>query len=157
MTKLLLLIRHTQSAGIQGNKSDFERPLTAEGRTFANNLGAIILQKAFRPDYILSSSARRARQTAELINKKLRIPEACQLFSDDLYTASANNWRDQIGLLPSNASCVLLVGHNPTLSELASSFTDANINLAPGGVIGFAYEIKHWYALNGIGKEIIRI
>lgn len=156
VTKTLLLIRHAQSAGIQGNKADFERPLTAEGRTMSNNLGTIILEKAFRADYILSSSAIRTRETAALINKKLLIPEACQHFSDDLYTASANNWRDQIGLLPSRVSCVLLVGHNPALSELASLFHKADINLSPGGMIGFAFEINHWHTLNGNGEEIIR-
>lgn len=70
---------------------------------------------------IVSSSAVRAIQTARLVQQQLGPVPLIE--DEELYSASLSRLLGVISSLPTEQSCVLLVGHNPGLEELASHLT----------------------------------
>ena len=114
----LLLLRHAKSSWDDATLSDHERALNARGLRDAPRIGAWLQAQGLLPDQLLSSDARRARQTLALVAAELR-PGPLSLEMDPrIYEASLD------ALLAVLAGCrgerVLLVGHNPGMEALAA-------------------------------------
>lgn len=125
MTPLRLsVIRHAKSSWKHPQLEDHERPLNERGRRDAPRMAARLHARGFRPDLMLTSSATRARITAEII------AEACGLASRlrtsrDLYHASPETLLAIIraaggGTDGGPADHLALVGHNPGCTELVA-------------------------------------
>ena len=69
--KTLFLIRHAKSSWDDTALPDKDRPLANRGRRDAPKMGRRLAKREVKPDLILSSPARRALTTAEIIAKKL--------------------------------------------------------------------------------------
>ena len=119
MSKRLLLFRHAKSDWHAGALNDHERPLTKRGREAARVMGRVLAAADQLPDLVVTSSAVRARTTVELAHTV-----GCWTCpvetSDTLYDTDATSLLERICVLPDTANCVLLAGHEPTWSELAS-------------------------------------
>jgi phosphohistidine phosphatase len=123
----LSLLRHG-IAETHSDTGDFERMLTPRGSEQAR-WAADRLQShgAMLPDRVLCSPARRTRQTAESLLKALTLPPTCLELMSPLYLADLGTLTALIqGIaIASDAAVtgptrhILLVGHNPGLSELA--------------------------------------
>lgn len=121
-TKRLYLLRHAKSDWTDETQHDFDRPLAERGERAAIAMAGYLATRGIRPDLILSSMARRARQTFELVAPALDgIPV---LFEDRLYTFAADALHKRLQGVPDTVSSVLVVGHNPALQELAMGLTD---------------------------------
>lgn len=118
MSYRLWLLRHgsAESSSLGG---DADRALTAEGATQAQRIGAQ-LAAAEAPQLILCSAARRARETAALVIEAaggaLAAAELC--VEAPLYLASARALLSRLSTLDPGTPAVMVVGHNPGLSEL---------------------------------------
>lgn len=99
---------------------DHSRVLDKRGRDEAVTLADFIRDKKIQFDLTLCSSAARTKETLELIYGN--VPRAFQeiRFLDSLYHASGQRILDH--LQETNKSNVLLVGHNPGLSEAINFF-----------------------------------
>src|SRR5512145_614069 len=69
MMKTLLILRHAKSSWNEGHLPDYERPLNKRGERNAPEMGHLLVEKDLLPEYILSSSAKRAQQTVYLVAK----------------------------------------------------------------------------------------
>ena len=156
MTKVLLILRHAQSAGKQSGQLDYDRSLTVEGEEIARALGKKILQQGFKLDLIVSSSATRAKRTVDFVNQSLQLPIENIRFRRALYEGLMNDWNEHVCELPSEATHALLVGHNPSLSILVSSFAGSIVDLTPCELIGFEFNVDSWRDIEGPGKKIYR-
>ncbi len=157
MSKIILVLRHAQSAGKQGGQQDYDRELTAAGMTAARDLGKKLAEDHFHPDLILSSAALRTRQTTEVVNEALHLSSDKIEFKKELYEASAIEWRDQIQGISEHTKSILLVGHNPHLSLLASEFAGQMLELSPCELIGFQFNTSAWTEIHSTGKVILRL
>ena len=123
--KLLTLLRHAKSDWGDPGLGDFDRPLNERGRKDAPAVGQFFERAGLTPDLIVSSSARRARQTCDLFaqeagyKKRIRWEEA-------IYAASSETLLEVVRSLPDDAGHVLLVGHNPGFEELAGELIGAD-------------------------------
>lgn len=118
MPRELLILRHAKSDWDAGVSKDFKRPLAKRGKKDAPRIGKWLYREGLVPDLIISSPAKRARQTAERVCKSLDCNKKKIQWRDEVYEASS---ADLLGLLkrcPSDAQSVLLIGHNPGLEEL---------------------------------------
>jgi phosphohistidine phosphatase len=70
MKKKLLLLRHAKSSWDESNLSDYERPLNNRGKQNASTMGNFLKKENLVPDLIISSTAKRADKTANIIAKK---------------------------------------------------------------------------------------
>ena len=115
--KTLLLLRHAKSSWSEGVASDHDRPLNGRGERAAPLMGRLIRHHKLVPDIVVSSSARRAHRTADLV------ADACGFENDilttaDLYHASTAEWLSVVSELPDETDRALLVGHNPGIEEM---------------------------------------
>jgi len=63
----LLLMRHAKSSWDDAAISDYDRPLNARGRRAAPRMGQLLREEGLVPDLIVTSSARRALETAQAV------------------------------------------------------------------------------------------
>jgi len=80
--KRLTLMRHANAQWKDPQISDFDRPLNRRGISEAEAMSRRLIELKLIPTLVLTSSARRARQTAEIIGRRLGLAVAMEL--DDL-------------------------------------------------------------------------
>lgn len=115
--KTLLILRHGKAED-HSPKGDKERALTGRGERDAAAVGEQIGRTFGCPDLIVSSDAKRARQTAKIVAKATGYAAEIET-RGAIYGADLNTLLSVIHELPEAAGCVLLVGHNPGLEMLA--------------------------------------
>lgn len=119
MAKRLILLRHAKSAWNRAELADFERPLAPRGKKAAPVMGQFLAQQKKLPDLVLCSSARRAVETWQLIAAQL--PKDIPARQNKaLYMAMPREMLKLLQKTPDEHDCVLLIGHNPGIADLAA-------------------------------------
>jgi phosphohistidine phosphatase len=157
MSKVIAVLRHAQSAGKQSGQRDYDRILTPAGEDCARWFGKNLSLTQFTVELIVSSGSVRTRLTVQLSNEYLRLPEDKIWFKHELYEALMIDWLEQIHNLPQHVQHVMLVGHNPCLSMLASHFAGAPTDLETCEMAAFKFNMNSWQEIRDRGKEILRI
>jgi phosphohistidine phosphatase len=142
--KTLLLMRHAKSSWKEPELADHERPLNKRGKLNAPRMGRLLREQELTPDLIVSSTARRARQTADAVADLSGYQGELRL-EDELYAAPAETCLEVLQALPDDApDCVMLVGHNPGLEELLELLTGDMPALPTGAIAQVALPIERW-------------
>lgn len=115
--RTLLLFRHAKSDW-STDQPDERRPLSRRGRRDAPAAGRWLAEHAPTLDLVLCSTAKRARETWALAGAALAPPPTVR-YEDRLYDATADELLAVVRELPAEAGTVILVAHNPGLSDLA--------------------------------------
>jgi phosphohistidine phosphatase len=116
----LVLLRHAK-AEPAGTLDDQLRPLALAGRTQASGVGAALRAAGLVPDAVLVSSAVRTRQTWDLVRAGLGLPAEAAEIGDELYTAGVRTLLGLLHQVDAGAGTVLVVGHEPTVSQTAAA------------------------------------
>jgi phosphohistidine phosphatase len=145
-TRRLILLRHAAAEPQGLDSADFERPLSPAGRTEAEIAARRLAELPIRPALALTSPARRSRATAEVIAHRLGLGRAALLEDASLYLASLPALRTAIARVPPEVGCLLLIGHNPGLSGLATLLDTPGrpCVLATGGFVHFDLPLDDW-------------
>jgi phosphohistidine phosphatase len=117
MTRELWLLRHGKSDRDIA-MDDFDRPLKKRGKRAAQNIGEGLHQQHLIPDWIVSSPAKRAIATANIVHKAIAVEELVVVQDKRLYQEGVERLKMVLAECPSDAGQVLLVGHNPELEDL---------------------------------------
>ncbi|NGR08558.1 histidine phosphatase family protein [bacterium SGD-2] len=115
----LLLLRHAEALNESPTGDDIGRPLSARGHDIALRLGQALAGRGWIPQQALVSSSVRTRQTWAGVSQGVgdRAPQA--VFADRLYDATAGRILDLIRTISDDVSSLAVVGHNPSMHELA--------------------------------------
>jgi phosphohistidine phosphatase len=117
-TRRLILLRHAKSDW--PDVPDRDRPLAKRGRRDAPRIGRWLHEHGYQPDVVVVSDAARTRQTWDLVAPELGESPAVH-FEPRAYAASSLTLLYLAQELPARYRTALLIGHNPGLSELATS------------------------------------
>ncbi|MCZ4091099.1 SixA phosphatase family protein [Sinorhizobium psoraleae] len=117
MTRRLMLLRHAKSAWPEG-VADQRRPLAGRGRKAAPVIGDYMARTGLIPDLALVSIARRAQETWALVSEALP-PDIVAENAAGIYEVGAPAILATIRAVEPSIHRLLLVGHNPGLTELA--------------------------------------
>lgn len=117
--KLLLLMRHAEAVEYAPGKGDFERPLTEAGREQAARARAYLVDQQIIPRTVVSSSALRASETAELLELTCPVAQTAAI-----YNSASDAIRAEIEALPEDVDTALVVGHAPGIPSLAHDLID---------------------------------
>jgi phosphohistidine phosphatase len=147
--KELFLIRHAKSSWDDTALPDQDRPLDDRGKRDAPKMGKRLAKRDVKPDLILSSPAMRALTTAKIIAKKLDYKLKDIVVDDRLYAGEADNLLNLIHKLGDKLKRVMLVSHNPELTELAHRLSSEITHMPTCAVAGFTFDEKSW---SNIGK-----
>lgn len=113
------LLRHAKTEP-DHEEGDHERVLLPRGRKDAVAVGQELARRGYVPALVLCSSARRAAQTLDLVAPFL-LPAPEIRIDPALYLAAPQSILMRLAGLPSDATEVLVIGHNPGMHQLAVS------------------------------------
>ena len=149
----LLLLRHAQAGGGSATGRDYDRVLTEFGRTQPGPVGEALLAAGFKPQLVLCSASARTRETLALLDDSGLCADAEVRFSEALYECTTRQILMELASVEASVERVLLVGHNPGLSDLATALTHRAVGLQPGdhAWLAFAHE---WQALGSGPVEL---
>ncbi|HYU60945.1 MAG TPA: histidine phosphatase family protein [Solirubrobacterales bacterium] len=116
----LYLLRHAKSSWDDPALADSERPLAPRGRRASKLIARHFRSERIRPELVLCSPARRARETLERIAGALGDDAEIRIDSE-LYGASSSDLLARIRALPEGIGSAMLIGHNPGIQDLAVS------------------------------------
>lgn len=145
--KKIILVRHGKSAWNNPNLTDHDRPLADRGLNDVPEMGLRLKEKGIAPDLILSSTATRASQTAEILAEVLHIPKSNLVFDKNLYHASYTTILKCIQKQDDSNQLIFIVGHNPGLNDLIDFLGGKIDNLPTSGQYGFLVDSDRWIQL----------
>jgi phosphohistidine phosphatase len=114
----LSLLRHAKSSWKHPALPDHDRPLNTRGMTEAPVMGKLMSKHGLDPELVLCSTARRTRDTLQLVLPELKT-EPMIVYEDDLYHGTPTEMLDLLHEVDVGTGQVLLVGHNPELQSFA--------------------------------------
>lgn len=150
MALILYIVRHAKAEDRAPFLSDHDRKLTADGTIAAARMGRHLRGQAVRPDRIISSTAARAKSTADVLAEQLGF-EPAQIEADErLYEGGPKAYLAAVNALPDEVQSVMLVGHNPDVSYFAEFLTHQNVgSMSKGAVVAVRFENLNWAQVSG--------
>lgn len=143
--KRLYLLRHAKSSWDDTSIEDFKRPLNKRGQRDAPAMGRRFRERGYLPDRIVASPAERAYDTARTVARELGYALADIVKDDELYLASRAVLLDCVHATPDALGSLMLVAHNPGLTDLANTLTSQRIdNLPTCGLYCADFSIRRW-------------
>ena len=155
--KTLFLVRHAKSSRDDPKLPDRDRPLKDRGLRDAQRVGERLAKRDARPDLILSSPARRALTTAEIIARKVGYKTQDIVVDERLYAANPDDLLEVIRTLGNKWHRVMLFGHNPELTELAHDLSAKITDMPTCAVAVFTYDVKSWSNLGEQEPATVRL
>jgi phosphohistidine phosphatase len=147
--KILYLVRHSKAKQRKPHHPDFERTLVKSGEKDALSIAKKLKKEGHMPDLLMSSTANRALETAHLFAEGLNFPSDKIMVKDDLYSEiSAEALLYIIRKLDNQYSSLMLFGHNPVLTDLASYLIEEfHDDIPKTGVVGIEFPQTEWKAI----------
>ena len=143
--KNLTILRHAKSSWSNDSLVDHDRPLNSRGKRDAPAMGARMAREGIRPSLILSSSAKRAWSTAKQVAKELSYPTEFLHRERDLYHAGVGRLLDVLAEQDDGFNNILLVGHNPGLTDFANYLVpDLTNNIPTCGYVSVNIDVDDW-------------
>jgi len=140
--KSLILLRHAKSSWSEEGQDDYERPLNARGKRDAPSAGQILAREGL-PDFIVSSSARRANATARRVIQASGY-RADLLLTPRLYLAPPSAYFALMQSLCWEPPSLLMVGHNPGIEELVRILTGKPVPMPTAALVRLELPILAW-------------
>lgn len=120
--KKIILLRHAKSSWDNIRLKDHDRPLAKRGEEASALVGKFLKEMKLIPDYIICSTAKRAKMTIELVlkvfDKKIKIDYNPLIYEDD-----TNDIIELISKTDESINTLMIVGHNPGIELLVEKLT----------------------------------
>lgn len=146
--KTLYLMRHAKSSWKHAEMNDLDRPLLEKGLKLTRVIIDQLQKREVSIDLIITSHAVRAVETARIMAHAFSVNENRFRIEKEVYTADADSLIDQFYDLPPAVSHVLLVGHNPAITNFANTFLEEKIEYLPtSAIVAIRFETDHWEEL----------
>jgi phosphohistidine phosphatase len=120
----LILWRHAEAFDLEGQEDDLLRPLTARGEKHAQRMAQWLDRQLPEGTRILSSPAVRAEQTVRALQRKYKVRDALSPGASVQDVLEAAQW-------PEAKFPVLVVGHQPSLGEVAAQLLGMQTDSCP--------------------------
>lgn len=154
MKSILYLLRHAKSSWRDLAIDDFDRPLNNRGLKDAPLMGQMLSKKNIIVDTVISSPAKRAIDTARIITNNLGYTKNI-ILDKNIYDASLSTLLSTIRNFDDNLKKIMLIGHNPGLTNLSNYLTKYFIeNIPTCGVVALEFD-KSWKDINPKDGNII--
>ena len=154
--KTLYLMRHAKSSWDFPELSDHDRPLNKRGRNDAPLMGQQLLSRDVHFDLILTSTAVRALTTATLVAREVDYDREKMQALAEIYKADRRELIKIIQHVPDNINSLLVVGHNPIISEVANKLSpEAIADIPTAGVVALRFNCNSWLDVSGDNSKLL--
>ena len=155
MAKTVFIFRHGKSDWNAAYSTDHERPVAPRGRQAARLMGRFLRHSGQIPDLVITSSAVRARSTAELAAEAGEWPATLQI-EPRLYGAHASTMFDLIRAQPESLESVLLVGHEPTCSACVGLLSGrSKVRFPTAAMARIDFDVDSWKRIRAESGQLI--
>jgi phosphohistidine phosphatase len=145
--KTLLILRHAKSSWKEQDLPDHDRLLNKRGKNDAPRMGKLLKDEDLIPDLIMSSTAVRAKKTAELVAKGCKYKGKIVL-NHSLYGAEPAAYLKILEGLPDKRMVALVVGHSPSVEETVGLLTGSlDIIMPTCALAKITLPIQNWAEL----------
>ena len=144
--KRLTLMRHANAQWKDPQFSDFDRPLNRRGTSEAEAIARRLIELKLHPTAVLTSPARRAQQTADIVVRELGMTSRSLRTEESLYLAPAEEILRIIYATGPRIPHVMIVGHNPGISEIGTLLAP-NLHigdLTTAAVCSLTFDVRSW-------------
>ncbi len=154
--RTLTLVRHAKSSWNHPGLADFQRPLNKRGERDAPRMGSRLATRNIKPQMILSSPAVRALTTAKVIASAVGY-EATGIITDErIFHAYSDQLLEVIRGFDASLHHLMLVGHNPGLTNLVEQLAHAGIsNIPTCGIVMLGFSVDHWRDVSDCAGEML--
>jgi len=143
--KTLILVRHAKSSWKDTSLNDIQRPLNKRGKKDAPKMGKYMAEHNIQPEVIFSSPGLRALTTARLISVRIGIKPSDIIVNKNIYTFNSEDLLNAIKSLKNKFDRVMIVGHNPAITELVNYLCGSKIDNVPTcGVAVLRFPVNSW-------------
>jgi phosphohistidine phosphatase len=154
--RTLILMRHAKSSWDDPSLADFDRPLNERGVRTAPLMGDVMRREGLSPDVILSSTANRARQTAESARAAARIA-VDPVFDGRIYEASPIALRQVVSEIDDRHGTAMLVGHNPGMEGFVQYLTGRIEPMPTAAIAVIELDISRWRDVSSDSGRLLRV
>jgi len=145
--KNLILIRHAKSSW-DGPVNDKDRRISNVGMKDAHLISSNTLKYLPNKFVILSSTAKRAIETATIFAQNWMCPFESIIFMENLYTFDENQLEQTIKSSNNDYENVILFGHNAAITNFVNKFGDIFIeNVPTSGLVWIKFDCLEWKLL----------
>lgn len=144
----LLILRHAKSDWDDPGLADHDRPLNKRGRRDAPRIGRLLVDRSLVPQQVFTSSAVRARTTAQVVAEQCGLADSQVVVAPQLYLAAPETYLDYLRWHAVAHGPVLVVGHNPGLEGLLHVLTGANEHLPTAALAHVTLDLAAWSDLS---------
>ena len=114
----IFILRHGEAGkSLSVRAKDVERSLTAEGKEELEDVARALSRLKIRPDYVVSSPLKRARETASIASKTLKKRDKVEIWGELKPEGSKEELYKRLSKMKPESS-VLCVGHEPYLTQM---------------------------------------
>ena len=153
--KTVYIVRHAKSSWDTPELTDHDRPLLDIGIKKTKKIIDFLVSRKVVPETIISSSAVRARDTAKLIAEGIGFDSNSITNSKELYYADPEDIYSELFLLRNSIKSVMLVGHNPTLTDFVNDFMKHEIdNFPTSAVCCVEFNTKEWESISNAKHNV---
>jgi phosphohistidine phosphatase len=154
----LTLVRHAKTEAAFSGQEDWDRALEPRGQRDAPEMGRRLRGRGLKPDKVLTSPAVRALATMTIMIRELGVTASKVTQDERLYLANPKDLLKVIHDLGGSAKHLMVVGHNPGLTEFADALSSERSidNMPTCAVYTLEFDIKDWKELQsgtGINEE----
>lgn len=143
MARQLIVMRHAKSDWANHHLSDHDRPLNERGLRNAAMMGKHFVDNRISPAVVIASTAVRVRETLALMLAEWPYePEV--FFEQSLYLASVETLGSHVRGLHDDWAAVLIVGHNPGLSEFVGQLAGRQLEMPTAAVAVLTSKEESW-------------
>jgi phosphohistidine phosphatase len=150
----LTLVRHAKSSWRFAGMDDFHRPLNKRGLRDAVRMPRHVASRVPAPGLVLCSDAVRAVQTCQALADAYGLVDDVVVLDHELYLAGATRLRETLARHGGEETHVMLVGHNPGLTDLYNQLVTTPLdNLPTFAVAHLELDAPSWEAVRpGCGR-----
>ncbi|MDP2721630.1 MAG: histidine phosphatase family protein [Bacteroidales bacterium] len=145
----LILVRHGKAEVGDINIHDADRKLVESGRKETMKVAEKLKSEHFSADLIVTSDARRACETAAIVAESIGYPEDKIVHLQSLYLADEESIYAEIFAFPDIIEKVVLVGHNPGLTDFVNPFLDYPVaSMETSAMVKLQFSSNRWFGIN---------
>lgn len=124
--------------------------MTKKGKKDLKTIGSYLKLRGLKPDLMLSSCARRAQETADILSEILE--SDCRTnYLQELYFTPTDVLKELLLMQDDEHDTIFVVGHNPQLTDTANLLIDEHIAKIPtSGVVAINFDIGSWSELETV-------
>ena len=140
-------MRHAKANFADSAGLDHARTLNGRGRRAAPLMGELLGRSGFVPDHIITSTALRALETAQAVAEAVGYEGPVTLMKS-LYLAEPRAYLDALLAVPARREIVLMVGHNPGISELVQLLSGEDREMPTAAIAALRLPLSEFSAVS---------